>query len=233
MALHATADFPDNTVLILGGFGNLLYVLVARVAKERRETLDHLCVIGSVRIVTADTVVLRGLVDELKLLQLTLRYNVAGETKLGGIADQQLRKIGAVRLVAYGALAHGGRAVKKCTTLRDFVTVVAKVGDRFGRQEELVVAAVRIMALCALAGFQRLMNVLFGRLLQMTVLAKVSAFSVILKCMLLRIQRLMARFAVAETYRPMDVSLLAVIGVTFGCNTRLLGRCRLFHRKTG
>jgi hypothetical protein len=233
MAVHTTADIPYDAVLILGVFGDFLYVLVARVAKERREILDHLCVIGSVRIVTTYAVILRGLVDKLKFFQFTLRHDVTGKAKLRGIADQQLRKVGTVRLVTHGALAHGGRAVKKCTTLRDFVTVVAKIGDRLGRQEELVVTAVRIMALCALAGFQRLMNVLLGRLLQMTVLTKVPAFSVKLKRMLLGIQRLMARFAVAKTDRPMNISLLGIVRVTFFRNARLLGRRGLFHRKTG
>jgi hypothetical protein len=175
MTVHTAVDVPHDAVPGPGVFRDFLYVLMARVAQEGRAALDQLQVTASVRVVTADAVVLRRLVDELIFLQFTLRDDVAGKAKLGVVAHQQVRIVGAVRLVAHRTFANRGRPMEKREPFRDFVTVVAKSGDRFLRKKELVVTAVRIVTLHALACLHGFMNVLLGCLFQMAVFAKIFA----------------------------------------------------------
>jgi hypothetical protein len=114
-----------------------------------------------------------------------------------------------------------------------FMAVFAKSGDSFFRKQELVIAAVWVMALHAIACFQRFVNNLLGSLLQMAVLAKVSTFPLELECVLFRLQLFMACSAVAETDGAVNVCFFAVISVTFFRNARLLRRCWFFHSEPG
>ena len=68
MTVHTAANIPDDGMLVLGVFGDLLYVFMARVAQEGCEALDQLRITTAVRVMAADTVVLRRLMHELVFL---------------------------------------------------------------------------------------------------------------------------------------------------------------------
>ena len=180
---------------------------------------------------TADTVVLNGLVYEIIFLQLILHDDMARKTKLRLLGNQQACMVGAVRLVTDCTFTDGGRPMQKRKSFGNFMAVFAKSGDRFFLNQKLVVTAVGIVALHAITSFYGLVNDLLGGLLQMAVLAKVSAFPLKLPCVLFRYQRFMASSAVAEADWAVNVCFFAVLRMTFFCNACLLQRSRFFHRE--
>ena len=109
MAFKTPADIIDNAVLIRRVFGDFLDVFVASIAEERCEVLNESRIATPVWIVTADTVILGWLVDELVFLQLTLSYCVAGKTQLTVLANQQVLMVGAMRFVTDCTFTDGHR----------------------------------------------------------------------------------------------------------------------------
>src|SRR4030043_1125826 len=180
---------------------------------------------------TADTVVLYGLVYEIIFLKLILHDDMAGKTELRLRGNQQVCMVGAVRFVTYRTFADGCWAVQKRKSFGNLMAVFAKSGDRFFLNQKLVVTAVGIVALHTITSFYGLVNDLLGGLLQMTVFAKVSAFPLQLPCVLFRFKRFMASSAVAEADWAVNVCFFAVLRMTFFCNTCLLHRSRFFHRE--
>jgi len=126
---------------------------------------------------TADAIVLGGLVNYAEFLQFVFHHDVTLKAKLAGRGYQQILVVGAVSFVAGHALPYGDRAVYELKAVGDAVTLgTQRRYSLFGNQE-FVVAAVGIVALNTVAALDGLMYVLLGCLLQVAVLAKVLAFS--------------------------------------------------------
>ena len=94
-----------------------------------------------------------------------------------------------------------------------------------------VAASVRIVALRAIPRHQGFVNDFLRRLLQMAIFAEILPFAQELPGMFIRIQRLMARSALTQTYRSVNVGFLTIVGMTFCRDTCLLKRGWFFHRK--
>jgi hypothetical protein len=97
--------------------------------------------------------------------------------------------------VTNGTFTHGDRSVQKRQSVRYLVTIGAESGDGFGRYQEFVVTAMRIVALHAIARHQRFVNDHLRRLFQMAIFTKVLTLAEKLPRMFIRIQRFMARTA--------------------------------------
>jgi len=134
MALEAAIDIGHNRVLVRRILGDLLYIFVTRVAKERRNGFDHLWVAGAVRIVAPDAVVLRRLVDKFKLLQFVLGYDMAGKAKLRVLTDEQTLVVGAVRFVTNRTLTDGCRTMQEVKAARNLVAFLTKGLNRNNRR---------------------------------------------------------------------------------------------------
>ena len=163
------------SVLVLGRLGHLLDVLVARVAQLRGIRLQHLRVGGAVRIVTPDAIVFRRLVHKLELREFLLGHDVAGEAQIRRLIEEQFLAIGAVGRMANRALADRHRTVQELDALGGRMALRTKVRHGLLGNQGFAVAAVRIVALGALARLQRLVDILLGGLIQMAVLAEVAA----------------------------------------------------------
>jgi len=180
---------------------------------------------------TADAIALGGLVNHAEFLQFVFHHNVALKAKLARRGHQQVLVVGAMSFVAGRALPYGHRAVYELKAVGDAVTLGTQQRYSFFRNQEFVVAAVRIVALNTVAALDGLMYDLLGCLLQVAILAEVLAFSDELPGVLLDLQGLVARVAFAETDRSMHVGLLGVFGMAFRRNTSLLRSGRFFHRR--
>jgi hypothetical protein len=112
--------------------------------------------------------------------------------------------------------------MKKFGLVRYLVAIIAKTGNCFFAYQRFTVAAVRIMALYTVLRLERLMHILFCRLLQMAILTEVLLLPRKLPGMLLDLQRLVARVTFTKTDRSVYVSLFVVIRMTLFCNTRFL-----------
>ena len=230
MALHTPVDIIHNAMLVRRVFSDFLNVFVAGVADKRREVFNELRVAASVRIVTADAVVLGRLMNKLKFLQFTFCHDMAGKTKLAVFLNQQVFVVGTVRRVTNRTFADGDRSVQKRKAFRRLVARGAEIGDGFGRNQKFVVTAVRIVALGAITRPQGFVNDLLRRLFQMTIFTEILTLAKKLPCMFVGIQRLMARSAFAKTHRSVNVGFCTVVRMTICGHTCFLKRGRFFHR---
>ncbi len=82
MTLHTAVNACNNRVPVLGILDDLLYILVTWVTKLRRRGFDHLGVGGPVRVVAANAVIFRRLMDEFVFLQFITSHYMAGKAKL-------------------------------------------------------------------------------------------------------------------------------------------------------
>ena len=117
------------------------------------------------RIMTADTVAFYWLVYKIVCSQLIFHDDMTRKTKLRLLDNQQAWMVGAMRRVTDSTFADGRRSMQKRKSFGNFMAVFAKSGDRFLRNQEFVITAVRVMALHAITCFQRFVNNLLGSLL--------------------------------------------------------------------
>jgi len=124
---------------------------MAGVANEGCEILDELRIASTVRIVAADAVVFDWFMDELKFFHFILHDDVTGKAKLAVIFDQKVLMVGTMGRVADRAFTDGDRTVQERHAVRRLVACGAELGNRFGRNQEFVFAAMGIVALRAIA----------------------------------------------------------------------------------
>jgi hypothetical protein len=175
--MHAAVLFANNAVFVLCAFGRLLYVLMAGITQLRRTGLEHHGIVCTVPVMAADTVIFGRLVDELKFLQLVLCHYVAGKAQFRWLHGQQALMVGTVGFMTDCALSDRCRPVKEAKSFSGLVAVLTKVSYTFFTDKEFGLAAVRLMALNAVARFQRLVDILLGGLVQMAVLAQVPSLA--------------------------------------------------------
>jgi hypothetical protein len=233
MTIQTAAFLSHHTVFVLRCLGYLLNVFVTRIAELGRILNKHLWIVCPVNIVTADAFSPGGFVNELESLQLVLRNLMAGKAKIVWIDIEQILIVGSMRVMTDTALSGGNRSVQELHALRSLVTLVTRFGNGLARQKELVVAAVRVMTLstAALLACKRIVQVSLGRLVQMTILAKLRPFARKLVSVFLLVKGFVAALAVAECDRTMHLCVLAILGMALCCQTRLLWRGGLVHGK--
>jgi hypothetical protein len=154
---------------------------------------------------------------------------VARETELVWFDGQQIVMVSAVGFVADGALADCHWPVQKTETFGCLVAILTKVRNCFCGNQKFGVTTVGVMALHAISGLKRFVDVLLCSLLQVAVLTKLVALTDKLPRVLVRIHRFVTRPTVTQTDRRVHVSLLTIICVTFFCDTRFLESSWFFH----
>ena len=153
MTLQTTALLFYDAVFVFRILGTLFDVFMTWITHLRSFGTQQLPVVGTVRIVTTETLALGGFVDEFEFFHFSFCSDMTGNAYLFRRRCKKVLVIAAVRVVTYRALSDSYRAVKMLELGKVLVTFLTRFGNAVLFEQLLIAGCVRIMTLLAVTVF--------------------------------------------------------------------------------